>query len=393
MIKKDRIALICEDHTLTYGQLEKEILALSKLLLRRKLAFIMMRNNMESVISYVTCLYKKVVPLLIHNNISNIVFADLLERYRPYYIIIPQDYKRDILNYHILVKLREYYILEVDKDYCVDYTMPSELALLLSTSGSTGSPKCVKITYKNLKSNTLSIINSLKILEIDRVITTLPMDYTFGLSIINTHLYQGASILLTDIPIIYNKFWDLLYRYKCTTFSGVPYTYDTLIKLNLLSKLTGLRYITQAGGKLSKKSIAIINEVCKKNNIEFIIMYGQTEATARMSYLPYCELEKRIGSIGIAIPGGKFQLVDKIGNIISTPKTVGELVYFGENVSMGYACNYEDLKKGDERQGLLRTGDLAERDNDDFYYIVGRKRKFHFCSPEASFGGHVVWQS
>ena len=264
MIKKDRIALICEDHTLTYGQLEKEILALSKLLLRRKLAFIMMRNNMESVISYVTCLYKKVVPLLIHNNISNIVFADLLERYRPYYIIIPQDYKRDILNYHILVKLREYYILEVDKDYCVDYTMPSELALLLSTSGSTGSPKCVKITYKNLKSNTLSIINSLKILEIDRVITTLPMDYTFGLSIINTHLYQGASILLTDIPIIYNKFWDLLYRYKCTTFSGVPYTYDTLIKLNLLSKLTGLRYITQAGGKLSKKSIAISMKCVRK---------------------------------------------------------------------------------------------------------------------------------
>jgi acyl-CoA synthetase (AMP-forming)/AMP-acid ligase II len=143
-------------------------------------------------------------------------------------------------------------------------------------------------------------------------------------------------------------------------------------KMNLPS----LKYITQAGGKLSIELSAEFADICADKGIEFYVMYGQTEATARMSYLPWEYANTKVGSIGVAIPGGKFWLEDENGNVIKKNDTIGELVYQGDNVTMGYAESCFDLQNDDENNGILRTGDLAKIDPDGFYYITGRNKRF-----------------
>jgi acyl-coenzyme A synthetase/AMP-(fatty) acid ligase len=173
------------------------------------------------------------------------------------------------------------------------------------------------------------------------------------------------------------RFWEFFRKERATTFGGVPYTYEILKKLHFeKTDLPDLRYITQAGGKLSKELAGEFIEICKKKNIKLIIMYGQTEATARMSYLPWEYAEEKAGSIGKAISGGRFWLEDENGEIIEVPETSGELIYQGENVTMGYAQNRFDLECDDENKGILHTGDMAKRDADGFYYITGRKKRF-----------------
>ena len=154
-------------------------------------------------------------------------------------------------------------------------------------------------------------------------------------------------------------------------------TYEILKKMRILKKdFPSLKTMTQAGGKLSKSLQKEFGEYADKNNIKFFIMYGQTEATARMSYLPYEMCLKKMGSIGIAIPGGSFSLIDENGNEIKTPDTSGELIYKGDNVSLGYADKKEDLMRGDDRGGILKTGDIAKFDKDGYFYIVGRLKRF-----------------
>ena len=144
----------------------------------------------------------------------------------------------------------------------------------------------------------------------------------------------------------------------------------------VFKKCAACHSITQAGGKLSQELTAEFTDICAQKGIKFYVMYGQTEATARMSYLPWEYARQKLGSMGIAIPGGQFWLEDENGNVIGDIDTMGELIYKGDNVTLGYAENYIDLSKGDENKGILRTGDLAKRDADGFYYITGRKKRF-----------------
>lgn len=203
------------------------------------------------------------------------------------------------------------------------------------------------------------------------------MNYTYGLSIINSHLCVGAAILLTDKTLMDKDFWAFFKKQEATSFGGVPYTYEILDKLRFSRmNLPSLRTATQAGGKLSPELHKKFAEYARDTNRNFIVMYGQTEATARMSYLPQEKSMDKIGSMGIAIPGGLFSLIDTDGNEITEPDITGELVYEGPNVSLGYADDGDDLGKGDERFGKLVTGDMAKKDSDGFYYIVGRKKRF-----------------
>ena len=164
----------------------------------------------------------------------------------------------------------------------------------------------------------------------------------------------------------------------CMLFSFIIYyIYEILKKLRFeRMNLPSLKYITQAGGKLGPELTAEFVDICADKGIRFYVMYGQTEAAPRMSYLPWEYASTKVGSIGIAIPNGSFWLVDENGNVIEESGTPGELVYMGENVSLGYAESCFDLCKDDENRGILHTDDVAERDADSFYYVVGRKKRF-----------------
>ena len=342
---------------------------------RRCLVLCLCRNSVESVAGYLGFLRKRIVPILLSENQTTKSLAQMLELYHPAYLYLPTDCVWSELHGELVWSGEEYSLYRLDS--VEDYTLSAELTLLLTTSGSTGSPKLVRQSARNIETNTRSIIEYLGILPEDRAISTLPMNYTYGLSILNTHLAAGASEILTDAGLMEKRFWKLMKEQSPTNFGGVPYTYEMLKKLRFVQmEFPSLRYLTQAGGRLQPELVSEFAEICRQKGMRFFVMYGQTEATARMSWLPWEEIRRRPGSIGISIPGGEFSLLDENGELITEPEQIGELVYRGENVTLGYAQNRFDLNKSDENCGVLHTGDMARRDSDGFYYIVGRKKRF-----------------
>ena len=334
----------------------------------------MCRNEMGSIVGYIGFLNSKIVPLMLKADLEDELLHNLLETYKPSYIWLPSG-DADKYNFEKVYENLNYTLLKTN--FSGTFPLNDDLALLLTTSGSTGSPKLVRQSYKNIEANTKSIVEYLHLDKTERAITTLPMNYTYGISIINTHLWVGASLILTDKGLMQKEFWQQFKEYEATSFGGVPYTYEMLFRLRFFRmNLPSLRYMTQAGGKLSPELHEQFAKWAQESGKKFIVMYGQTEATARMSYLPAEKSLEKYGSMGIAIPGGKFSLIDVDGNEITTPETVGELVYVGDNVTLGYATEGTDLIKGDERFGKLITGDMAKFDKDGFYYIVGRKKRF-----------------
>lgn len=367
-------ALICESGKhISYGDLLEMADGIGKVVSSRCLVFAVCQNCMESIAGYLGFLRNRIVPVLLGDDINADLYKALLDTYKPSFIWRPAN--KVSKNRDIIYCLGGY-VLEKTM-YQAEYELHADLGLLLTTSGSTGSPKLVRQTYKNITSNAHSIVQYLDIEPSDRAITTLPMSYTYGLSIINSHLLKGATLILTGKTLMEKEFWKQLKEYKATTFGGVPYTYEILKKLRFeRMNLLSIRYLTQAGGRLGPELSAEYSRICAAKGIKFIVMYGQTEATARMSYLPWEYAQSKAGSIGIAIPGGEFWLENANGERIEESEVVGELVYKGDNVSMGYAVSYQDLAKGDENYGILHTGDIAKKDRDGFYYIVGRKKRF-----------------
>ena len=372
----DATAIITEDSEhISYKTFLLAADALKKHLDGRCLVFSVCENCLESVIGYIGFLRAKAVPFLISDNINPELFNGLLKTYKPKYVWLPQDKAEKMEDCSLVYHHGNYVLLKTSYD--IDYALHNDLALLLATSGSTGSPKLVRLSYKNIKSNAFSIAEYLGITQTDRPITTLPMNYSYGLSIINSHFLKGCSIILTNKTMMSRTFWELFKVNNATTFGGVPYTYEMLKKLRFFTmKLPSLKVLTQAGGKLGRSLVEEFAANCEQKGIRFVVMYGQTEASPRMSYLPFEHAMEKAGSIGVAIPGGTFSLEDDCGHIIKNNDTVGELVYSGENVCMGYASDYADLGKGDENKGTLKTGDMAKRDEDNYYYIVGRKKRF-----------------
>jgi long-chain acyl-CoA synthetase len=260
---------------------------------------------------------------------------------------------------------------------CAAPKVHPDLALLLSTSGSTGSPKLVKLTLANLYENAKAIATYLSIDDRERPITTLPLHYSYGLSVLNSHLACGAAIVLTGEPVTSRKFWDCFREHQATSFAGVPTIYSMLRQLRFeRMALPSLRYMTQAGGKMDAESVRWFVELTQSRKQRFYIMYGQTEATARMSYVPFDQVLEKADSIGIPIPNGHIDLVAEDGTLITASGVVGELRYTGPNVMMGYAVDHADLAAGDTQGGSLLTGDLAKRDDDGYFYITGRLKRF-----------------
>jgi acyl-coenzyme A synthetase/AMP-(fatty) acid ligase len=332
-------------------------------------------NTIGSTLGYIACLELGIPIIMIDNKQDISLIYSLLFVYKPTYLWLPENAAVNIgIKGDLLYTKLGYSLVRINKEFGGYH---KELVLLLPTSGSTGSPKLVKLSKQNVLSNAKNIADYLKISSSERAITTLPIHYSYGLSIINSHLIKGASIIFTEFSVLQKEFWQLVKQYEITSISGVPYTYEMLRRLKVFQMdLPYLRTFTQAGGKLNADIVKefIINAIQHKK--EFIVMYGQTEATARMSYLPFLNALEKYQSIGKPIPNGRFSLIDEMGNEITEVGITGELVYYGDNVSMGYAETKNDLITGDENLGKLNTGDLAKVDSDGYYYITGRKNRF-----------------
>ncbi|MCX6249773.1 MAG: AMP-binding protein [Bacteroidetes bacterium] len=371
-----KTAVITEDGVnVTYGDINDFSESVKKVIQHRCLVFCLCQNTIGALCGYLSFLSNKIVPVMLESKIDGELLAGLIKIYKPQYLWLPDHRITEFLQYKIVFSSHHYSLVKLDGND--DFPLHNDLAMLLSTSGSTGSSKFVRISYENIEANASSIADYLSIDENERPVTTLPMSYSYGLSVINSHILKGATLLLTSRTLMEKDFWTFLKARKATSLSGVPYTYKILHKLQFSRMdLPSLKTLTQAGGKLNEELIREIAEFCFHSGKLFFVMYGQTEATARMSFLPPQYALMKPGSIGKAIPGGEFSLIDDKGTDIIENDRVGELVYKGRNVSMGYATCGDDLEKGDENQGILFTGDLAKRDREDFYYIVGRKRRF-----------------
>lgn len=330
---------------------------------RAKMLFLLLaQNRYESIVAYLAALNSGNALLIVDATLNRELLEGIVSVYLPDVIFATGEI--ELPHYRKFSSEAAGMWERESQDDSV--AIHPSLALLLNTSGSTGSPKLVRLTLDNLQANAVSIAAYLGLTTAERPITSLPMAYSYGLSVINSHLLVGACLVLTEHGVLRREFWDGVDHYACTSFSGVPYTYQMLLQTALLKKRGAtLRTMTQAGGRLAEEYVRQMQELAAGRRARFFVMYGQTEATARISYVPWEALPEKAGSIGISVPGGTMRV-----------ETSGELVYEGSNVMMGYAQAKNDLAKGDELRGLLRTGDLARQDDDGFFYITGRIQRF-----------------
>jgi acyl-CoA synthetase (AMP-forming)/AMP-acid ligase II len=239
-----------------------------------------------------------------------------------------------------------------------------DLALLLTTSGSTGNPKLVRLSGAAVRANAEAIVAALGITADDVTPTTLPLFYTFGLSVLNSHLLAGATVVLERTGILQRDFWTAVNEHGVTTLAAVPYQYEMLRRLRFdPAKYPSLSTLTQAGGRLRTELVTDFAERMATVGGKLFVMYGQTEATARMAVLPSDRIADKLGSVGLPVPGGSFSIAD------------GEVLYTGPNTMLGYAETAADLARGDDLGGVLHTGDLGHLDDDGFLFITGRLKR------------------
>ena len=313
----------------------------------RTLGFVLCDNRLADLALYLACLRQGHVPLLLAAQTPPEQLAALQAHYQPQWVSThgePQAQpKATVAELH------------------------PALGLLLSTSGSTGSPRLVRLTRSVLQANAVSIASYLELSAKERAITSLPMHYSYGLSVINSHLLVGATLVLNTDSVFSREFLQRMLEQQVTSLAGVPYMYQMLHRTAFFKQeLPALHTLTQAGGRLDEKLTRFVAEHAQASGQRFFVMYGQTEACARISYVPPEKLASKIGSIGVPIPGGALEVA----------ADSGELIYRGPNVMLGYAEQRADLARGDDCQGRLPTGDLGRVDEDGFFYITGRLKRF-----------------
>ena len=367
---KDKVAAIDDSgRSITYGEICDFAKEFAEHLPQRSLIFILSENCIGSLLGYTAALCNRIVPLVISAATEEGLYNHLYELYQPEYLWMPQ------------AKAGGKTVVFSAWDYCLVKTgnqptpMYDELSLLLPTSGSTGSPKLVRHSYRNIEANADNVRRLFKLDGTEKAMAILPMHYTMGLSVIASHLLAGATLLLSGRSLLDKGFWATLK--EATSFTGVPYSYEILTKMRFTRMdLPNLKVITQGGGKLTEAMWNTLAQYTADKGKQFIATYGQSECTARMAYLPPELALQKVCSIGIAEPGGQLSIVDDSGNETFEGEAQGEMVYRGENVTLGYATCREDLLNGDENHGVMHTGDLARRDSDGCYFIIGRLKRF-----------------
>jgi acyl-CoA synthetase (AMP-forming)/AMP-acid ligase II len=357
--EEQKFAVITSKNSYTYKELNETIDTKRQDLSgsNKSLVLMLCKQDFDVLAMYIAALRSNHAVMLLDNDMDELLLEDIIKIYKPLWIYGSCNSK----DYHMVGKLLW------KRNESPNAIIHPDLAILLSTSGTTGSQKFVRLSYANIQSNAKSIVKYLKIDSSERGIANLPISYSYGLSIINSHLVAKATLLLTSESVISKSFWEFFERHEATSFGGVPYTYQMLQKIGFLKrKFSHLRYFTQAGGRLNEKLVRMFGEYALGNAQRFYVMYGQTEASPRISYIPPEKLLDKTGTIGQAIPCGILELAVE----------TNELIYKGPNVMLGYANSLEDLSKGDEHFGILHTGDTASVDEDGFFAITGRIKRF-----------------
>ena len=358
-------------HTLTYGQLTEEIDAICALDLPRCVAFCLCESCAGALTGYLAFESCGVVPLLLNAALDAGLRDRLEQTYRPAYYWAPAAVA-ETLEGETVYRTLDYVLL---KTVYEPYPLNPTLSLLLTTSGSTGSPKLVRHKYGNLEANAENVAKIFGWTPADVGICDLPMHYTMGLNVINTHLIVGACVLMVKANLMDPAFWSFIREYGGTSFCGVPFSYEIMRRIGFdKMDLPALKTLAEGGGKLTDKMFQWLANDCAAKGRRFCATFGTSETSARMAFLDPALAQVKTGSIGKAIPPGELFLTDETVHEDGTAD--GELCFRGPNVTMGYAECAADLQKGDEFCGEYHTGDLAKRDADGFYYIVGRKKRF-----------------
>ena len=322
-------------------------------------------NDSTSILYYLSFLINQQAVILFDKDCDEEKINYLIEKFKPDYIFKKSNF--DVKNYDIINDNKEYFFLK--HKFPSVTKINAKLAILLSTSGSLKESKFVKLSYENIFENSLSISKYLNLKSNDLSITTLPLFYSYGLSVIHTHIFFDRKIVCNDYSLLQKEFWYLLEKYKITNISFVPFSYEMLEKIGINRfNFSSLKFLTVAGGKLSEDLTKKFCTVFKKKKINFYAMYGQTEASPRISYIELKRLLKKPNSCGKAIPGGKITInkANKDG--------IGEIIFQGKNIFKGYAQNrkeclvVKDIKK-------LNTGDIGYIDKEGDLFILGRKKR------------------
>ena len=371
---KDTIALIDnEGNRVTYGELAEVMDTVGIQAEPRTLLFLLCKNTVGAMAGYLGFIEHDVVPVTLNAKTDDDLLQNLMDVYTPAYIWAPSE-EAGRFSYETIFECFGYVLLKTGHNR---YPLNDQLQLCMTTSGSTGSPKLVRYKRGNLEANARNVAKAFGWTKDERPICDLGMQYTMGLNVINTHLYVGATVLLTTYNLMSADFWDYIKKERATNFTGVPFSYDIFYRLHFdRMDLPDLHTLSQGGGKLTDARFVQLAEFAKKTGRRFIPSFGTTETSARIACLPAELAETKTGSIGRAIPEGELFLIDENGNVLTDPVAEGEMCYRGPNVTMGYAVCREDLMKGDEFKGEYHTGDLARRDEDGCYYVTGRLSRF-----------------
>ena len=372
---KKKVIIVDENQkNISKGEFDKKIKTISNFFYDYSVIVIIADNCSDFIAGYLAALNRKnTITILLDKSFSLNYIEKVISLYKPNIVFSPLNLSFSKLKILSFFNLKNYKILNTNFNLRKNLNFSN--FLLLSTSGTTESPKFVRLSKKNIEDNTIKIIKYLKIKKNQTTITTMPAGYSYGLSILNSHLKAKSKIVLNNNSIIEKSFWEKMKKFKVNSFGGVPEFYEFLRKLNFEKYVNkNMKYLTQAGGKLNEKDLEYFGKICKKNKIKFYVMYGQTEASPRISFLEWKFFFKNMNSIGKPLKGYKLKIFNR-GKEIKRPNKNGELVLFGKNVCLGYANNFSDLKRGDENKNILRTGDLGFKDKNNFFYITGRLKK------------------
>ena len=374
---QDKVFVTGDQGTLTYPEFVKKLENLSSVLYHRygtRKKFLLMADNTPFfIISYLAIIYSGNIAVLVETKISKKDLTGIINSSFLTGAFVQKKYHNNFEGSG--VALIDETILDEISDNLMVHPPPAmqddDIGVIIFTSGSTGTKKGVMLTHKNLIANTRSIIDYLKLDESDRICVVLPFFYCYGASLLHTHLRVGGSVVLNTKPFLgsINKDID---TYACTGFAGVPSTYQILINKTAFLQQTfpSLRYFTQAGGQLPNRYITLLADTFPQKKV--FVMYGATEATARLSYLPPDLVMCKMGSIGKGIPGVTLAVLDENGLPVKQG-TTGEIAARGDNIMKGY---YQDPEGTAAviKNGWLYTGDLATIDDEGFIFVVGRSK-------------------